>query len=88
MSLGVGVEVTSRVVFFGIESIVIFVIEESLSYTQMWACSIVWINSLLQTFGMGAGPLESLIYITIVYTPVFQIFQESTLKKHLEHKEN
>ena len=80
--LGIGAEICSRGVFFMVQTIVIVLIESSLSYKQMCACGVVWLNSLLQTLGMASSPIESLIFSCAVFIPLFAIFEETQESLH------
>ena len=80
--LSIGAEICSRGIFFMVQTIVIVLIKSSLSYKQMCACGVVWLNSLLQTLGMASSPIESLIFSCAVFIPLFAIFEETQESLH------
>ena len=79
--LDVGTEITVRMFFFIMQTIISFCFENGLTYFQMRVMVIVWLNSAIKAFSVEANPLETLIIISLAVSPMFNLCDKEVMKK-------
>ena len=72
--LDIAAEICVRFIFLGTQSLVSFCYDTGLTYFQLRVTLIIWLNSALKAFSVEANPLETLVYISIAVSPLFNHF--------------
>ena len=62
--------------FFVTQTFVHICYDDGLTYFQLRVTLIIWLNSALKAFSVAANPLETLLYITIAVSPLFNHFDQ------------
>ena len=75
-ALDIGTEIAVRMLFFIIQTFISVCFENGLSYFQIRVVLIVWLNSALKAFSVEANPLETLVYISLAVSPLFNHFDK------------
>ena len=78
--IDVGTEITVRMFFFVMQTMISVCLEENLSYFKMRLMLIIWLNSAIKAFSVEANPLETLIIISMAVSPMFNLFDEEVEK--------
>ena len=73
---GIGAEIAVRMLFLVIQTFTHICFDNGLTYFQIRLTLIVWLNSALKALSVEANPLETLVYISIAVSPLFNHFDK------------